>query len=77
MEHATFADSVAGMEETPMFVVSFPQASSLSGFHFAFTVEYLVQAPEEEIAAGLAEDMTRQLEERKAELPWWKRIFRR
>jgi len=76
MERASFADSVAGLESIPMFVVSFPQGSSLSGFHFAFTIEYLVQASEEEIAAGLAEDMTRQLEERKAELPWWKRMFR-
>ncbi|MDI1320488.1 MAG: hypothetical protein PSW75_09910 [bacterium] len=77
LSRSSFADSVAGMEQIPMFVLSFPNDSALSGFHFAFTVEYLLKASEEEIAAGLAEDIERQVSERTAELPWWKRIFRR
>jgi hypothetical protein len=77
MARASFADGVVGMEQIPMFVVSFPKDSPLSGFHFAFTVDHLLHAPEEEVAAGLSEDIKRQLDERKMELPWWKRIFRR
>lgn len=77
LSRASFADGVAGMEEIPMFVLSFPDDSSLSGFHSAFTVEYLLKAPEEEIAASLAEDIARQMRERNAALPWWKRLFQR
>jgi len=77
LSRASFADSVVDLEEMPIFVVSFPQNSSLSGFHFAFTVDHLLHASEEELAAELSEYMKRQLDERKAELPWWKRVFRR
>jgi hypothetical protein len=77
LARASFADGVVGMEQIPMFVLSFPSDSSLSGFHFAITVDHLLKASEEEIAAGLIEDIERQIGERAAALPWWKRIFRR
>lgn len=77
LARASFADGVVGMEQIPMYVLSFPKDSSLSGFHFAFTVDHLLKASEDEVAAGLIEDIQRQIDERPAALPWWKRIFRR
>ena len=70
-----YADGVAGLEEIPMLIISFPAGSILQGFHFGITIKHLLNSSNEEIDSGLIEDIELQLPDPPQQLSWWRRIF--